>query len=196
MLEIILASASPRRSELLNQAGLPFTVIPGDVDEENAVLTGTPGQKAEQLARMKASDVVKKVDKGLVLGADTIVVYENEIFGKPADEEDARRMLKRLSGHEHQVITGIAVIDATNGRTETGHEITKVRFSKLTAMEIEAYIKTGEPFDKAGAYAVQGKGALLVDSMNGCYSNVVGLPLRRLSEMLKEFGVHIMEKIW
>lgn len=196
MLEIILASASPRRSELLNQAGLPFTVIPGDVDEENAVLTGTPGQKAEQLARMKASDVVKKVDKGLVLGADTIVVYENEIFGKPADEEDARRMLKRLSGHEHQVITGIAVIDATNGRTETGYEITKVRFSKLTPMEIEAYIKTGEPFDKAGAYAVQGKGALLVDSLNGCYSNVVGLPLRRLSEMLKEFGVHIMENIW
>ncbi len=194
MTEIILASSSPRRSELLSQAGVPFTVVPGDVDEENAELSGSPEQKAEKLAYMKAMDVAGKVGHGIVLGADTIVVCGNEIFGKPTDEKDARRMLERLSGSEHFVITGIALADAYGGRIQTGHEVTKVKFSSLTNEEMEAYISSGEPFGKAGAYAIQGRAALFVESLEGCYSNVVGLPLSRLYRLLKEFGVSVINK--
>lgn len=189
---IILASSSPRRRELLSQAGIPFTVMPGEVDEEKAELSGTPGQKAEQLAYMKALDVAKKVGKGIVLGADTIVVCDGELFGKPADEMDARRMLESLSGRVHLVITAIALIDAASGDMKKDHETTNVKFADLTAAEIQAYIGTGEPFGKAGAYAVQGRGALLVEGLKGCYSNVVGLPLKKLSDMLKDFGIKVM----
>jgi septum formation protein len=189
---IILASSSPRRRELLNQAGIPHTVVPGGVDESSVELFGTPGQKAEQLAYAKAKDVAERVGTGLVLGADTIVVVDGEIFGKPADAEDARSMLQSLSGREHYVITGIALIDTASGNVKISHETTKVKFSILSDDEIQAYIDTGEPVDKAGAYAVQGRGALLVESLSGCYSNVVGLPLNRLSKMLKEFGLKVM----
>jgi len=191
MTEIILASASPRRKELLSQAGIPFKVMPSGVDEKNARLTGSPEEKAVQLAYMKAADVAGKIDRGLVLGADTTVVCDDDIFGKPADENDARRMLEKLSGREHLVITGIAVIDASNGRSQTGYEVTRVRFSPLTQREIEVYIKSGEPFGKAGAYAIQGKAALFVESLHGCYSNVVGLPLNRLYRILQDFDVSI-----
>lgn len=189
---IILASSSPRRRELLSQAGIPFTVMPADVDEENAELSGKPEQKAEQLAYMKASAVAKKAGKGLVLGADTIVVCAGEVFGKPVDRTDARRMLAALNGREHQVITGIALLDAANGTSRIGHEVTTVRFSQLLPEEIEAYIDSEEPFDKAGSYAVQGRGALMVEGIEGCYTNVVGLPLRKLYMMLKEFGVQVL----
>lgn len=191
MTEIILASASPRRKELLSQVGIPFKVMPSGVDEKNARLTGSPEEKAVQLAYMKAADVAGKIDRGLVLGADTTVVCDDDIFGKPADENDARRMLEKLSGREHLVITGIAVIDASNGRSQTGYEVTRVRFSPLTQREIEVYIKSGEPFGKAGAYAIQGKAALFVESLHGCYSNVVGLPLNRLYRILQDFDVSI-----
>jgi len=189
---IILASSSPRRRELLSQAGIPFIVMPADVDEENAELYGNPEQKAEQLAYMKASAVAKKIGKGLVIGADTIVVCAGEVFGKPADRTDARRMLTTLNGREHQVITGIALLDAAGGTSRIGHEVTTVRFSQLLPEEIEAYINSEEPFDKAGSYAVQGRGALMVDGIEGCYTNVVGLPLRKLYIMLKEFGVQVL----
>jgi septum formation protein len=189
---IILASSSPRRRELLSQAGIPFVVMPGEVDEDKVELSGTPAQKAEHLAYVKALDVARNVKKGLVLGADTIVVSDGEIFGKPADETDARRMLESLSGKEHLVITGVALIDAGNGVVRKGFETTRVRFSKLTSQEIQAYINTGEPYGKAGAYAVQGRGALLVESLNGCYSNVVGLPLKKVAGMLKELGISVM----
>lgn len=190
---IILASSSPRRRELLKQAGIPFTVMPGGVDEERAELSGAPGQRAEQLACLKAMDVAGKVQKGLVLGADTIVVCNGEIFGKPADEKDAVRMLESLSGRVHLVITGIALADAESGKAAIGHETTKVKFSPITNEDIKAYIKTGEPYGKAGAYAVQGRGALLVESIDGCYSNVVGLPLFRLGKMLREFGINAIK---
>jgi septum formation protein len=189
---IILASASPRRRELLSQAGIPYTVMPADIDEENAELSGNPEQKAEQLAYMKAAAVAKKTGEGLVLGADTIVVCEGEVFGKPVDRTDARRMLSALNGREHQVITGIALLDAANGKVRIGHEVTVVRFSHLQPEEIEAYINSEEPFDKAGSYAVQGKGALMVEGIEGCYTNVVGLPLRKLYMMLKEFDLHVL----
>lgn len=190
--EIILASSSPRRRELLNQAGIPFTVMPADVDEENAELSGTPEQKAEQLAYMKAAAVAEKIGKGMVLGADTIVVCAGEVFGKPVDRADARSMLATLNGREHQVITGIAVLDAAKGTARIGHEVTRVRFSQLLPEEIEAYINSEEPFDKAGSYAVQGRGALMVEGIDGCYTNVVGLPLRKLYTLLKEFGVQVL----
>lgn len=190
---IILASSSPRRRELLSQAGIPFTMMPGEVDEEKAELSGTPEQITEQLAYLKAMDVAGKLQKGLVLGADTIVVCDGEIFGKPADEEDAIRMLQSLSGREHLVITGIALADAESGKVAIGHETTKVKFSSITSEDIKAYIKTGEPFGKAGAYAIQGRGALLVESIDGCYSNVVGLPLFRLGNMLREFGMSVIK---
>lgn len=190
---IILASSSPRRRELLSQAGIPYTVKPGNVDEEKVKFSGTPEQKAEHLAYTKAMDVAKNIDRGLVLGADTIVVCDGEIFGKPIDESDALRMLESLSGREHFVITGLALVDAASGKVKKGYETTKVKFSSLTAEEIQAYIKTGEPFGKAGAYAVQGRGALLVEGLNGCYSNVVGLPLKKLDNMLKEFGIRVLE---
>ena len=132
MTTIVLASASPRRRELLSQAGIPFEVVPGNIDEENSVISGTPEQKAEQLAYMKAAEVASRLESGLVLGADTIVVCDDEIFGKPADEEDARRMLTKLGGREHLVITGIALVDASNGKARTDHEVTKVRFSEMT----------------------------------------------------------------
>ncbi|NLK87274.1 MAG: septum formation inhibitor Maf [Clostridiaceae bacterium] len=187
---IVLASSSPRRRELLTQAGIPFIVAPGDVDEEKADISGTPGRKAEQLAYMKALDVARS-KSGIILGADTIVVCDDEIFGKPADAESARRMLRALSGREHLVITGIALIDTSTGRASTGYETTKVRFSVMSDKEIEAYIVSGEPFGKAGAYAIQGRAALFVESLDGCYFNVVGLPLRRLYCLLQDFGVEV-----
>lgn len=193
MTTIVLASASPRRRELLSQAGIPFEVVPGNIDEENSVISGTPEQKAEQLAYMKAAEVASRLESGLVLGADTIVVCDDEIFGKPADEEDARRMLTKLGGREHLVITGIALVDASNGKARTDHEVTKVRFSEMTEGEIDAYISSGEPFGKAGAYAIQGKAAIFVESLDGCYSNVVGLPLRRLYRLLKDFDIQVYE---
>ena len=190
---IILASSSPRRRELLTQACIPFIVMPGNVDEAKVEYEGTPAKMAEHLAYVKARDVADKVDKGIVLGADTIVVSDDEVYGKPADEADAMRMLEHLSGREHMVVTGIALIDTNSGKEVKGHEITKVRFSSLTKEEITAYINTREPFGKAGAYAVQGRGALLVEGVYGCYSNVVGLPLRKLGNMLQEFGIKAME---
>ena len=191
---IILASSSPRRSELLSRAGIPFRIMPGDVDESKVKLSGTPARKAEELAYIKARSVAEKVEGDIVLGADTIVVCEDEIFGKPRDEADAFRMLERLNGREHIVITGVALIDAASEKAVTGHETTMVRFASLTENEITAYIKTGEPFGKAGAYAAQGRGAMLVENINGCYSNVVGLPLRKLAKMLGEFGINVWEQ--
>jgi septum formation protein len=190
---IILASASPRRSELLKQVGIPFRVQPVSVDENLGKLDGEPAEKAQQLAYMKALQVSKEVGAGIVLGADTIVVLEDEIFGKPIDKADAFSMLSKLSGREHFVITGISLIDMESGRSALGYELTKVRFAKLSERDIDAYIRTGEPFGKAGAYAVQGVGALLVEGMEGCYSNVVGLPIMRLRRMLEEFGIRILD---
>lgn len=187
---IVLASSSPRRRELLTQAGIPFVVVPGDVDEENVDISGTPGQRAEQLAYLKAADVARS-RSGIILGADTIVVCGDEIFGKPADAESARRMLRALSGREHMVITGIALIDTSSGRASTGYETTKVRFSTLSDKEIDAYLESGEPYGKAGAYAIQGRAALFVEGLDGCYSNVVGLPLRRLYRLLQDFGIEV-----
>ena len=187
---IILASNSPRRRELLAQIGLVFTVSPADVDE--SVLPGeAPEPYAVRLALDKARSAAMRAGKGIVIAADTIVVAGGAILGKPADAEDARRMLKALSGRQHEVVTGLAVMDAATRRSSARTSVTNVWFRDLSEREINAYVATGEPLDKAGAYGIQERGALMVERIEGCYSNVVGLPLSLLGEMLREFDIAI-----
>jgi len=179
---VTLASASPRRKELLRLAGLDFDVLAPQV-EETLPPGFPPEQCAEYLAAIKADDVARLRPGHLVIGADTIVVIDGQILGKPNDAEDAARMLRLLSGREHRVITGVCLRTSVCARTFS--QETLVRFYPLRADEIEAYIQTVEPMDKAGAYGIQGKGALLVESIAGDYFNVVGLPIARLMRELR-----------
>lgn len=190
-MNIVLASASPRRAELLRQIGVAFTVEASDIDE-NSVKANEPPKWVQYLALEKAKDVAKRMEAGLVLGADTIVVKEEKILGKPQSPEDALKMLEFLSGSVHEVMTGFALVDAFSQKIITDVEITKVKFRKLTLKEIQAYIASGEPMDKAGAYGIQGLGCLLVEGISGCYFNVVGLPLNRVAQHLKHFGVETL----
>jgi len=188
--KIILASNSPRRRELLTQIGLTFTVAPADADE--SVLPGeAPEAYAVRVALDKARIAAERAGEGIVIAADTIVVIGDSILGKPADVRDAERMLMSLAGKEHRVVTALAVIDSASSRSLTRISVTKVWFRDLTVREIAAYVATGEPMDKAGAYGIQERGALLVERIEGCYSNVVGLPLSLLGEMLREFGIYL-----
>ena len=187
---LILASNSPRRKELLRQIGLDFSVDPADVDE--SVLPGeSPEGYAVRVALDKARVAAARSGTGIVIAADTIVVLDEKILGKPAGPVDAERMLKLLSGNVHRVITGLAVMDAASGKALTRTSITRVWFRSLALKEIISYVATGEPLDKAGAYGIQERGALLVDKIEGCYFNVVGLPLSLLGEMLLSFGVDV-----
>lgn len=187
---IILASTSPRRRDLLRQIGLTFTVDPADVDEK--VSDGeSPEVFAVRVALDKARVAAGKADNGIVIAADTIVVLGHEVLGKPSGPEDALRMLRALSGREHRVLTGLAVMDIRSGRTETSLADTRVRFRKLREQEIVSYVASGEPLDKAGAYGIQEKGALLVQGIEGCYFNVVGLPLAILADTLARFGIDL-----
>lgn len=187
---IILASASPRRQELLRQVGCDFTVMISDIVEDNNQDLA-PQELAILLASDKAIDVSSKVSRDdVVIGADTIVVLDGQVYGKPVDIDDARQILTNLSGRQHQVITGIAVARASEIWTD--YVVTTVRIGNIGAQQIENYLATGEPMDKAGAYAIQGIGALLVEEINGCYTNVVGLPLNKLSEVLRKAGVVLL----
>ncbi|HCS74844.1 MAG TPA: septum formation inhibitor Maf [Clostridiales bacterium] len=186
--KLILASASPRRKELLDQVGIKYEVLPSNFEEHIEDMEGTPAEKAEKLAYLKARDVASKLKDCLVLGADTIVVVDNEVLGKPKDLDDAKSMLSRLSGKEHQVITGVALIDTNKNIELVSHETTSVKFRKLTSRMINSYLAAQEPMGKAGAYAIQGFGALLIEGINGCYSNVVGLPLTKLSKMIESLN--------
>ncbi|KXG77440.1 Septum formation protein Maf [Fervidicola ferrireducens] len=186
-----MASASPRRQKLLKQIGLDFEIIPSSIDE--TVPPGVaPDVAAVKLAENKAIDVARRLKDGIVIAADTVVALDDSILGKPKDEEEARKMLERLSGRWHRVFTGIAVIDSSSSKKVTDYEESRVKFKNLSSVEIENYIRTGEPMDKAGAYGIQGKGALLVEKIEGCYYNIVGLPLFRLSLVLSHFGVKIL----
>ncbi len=184
---LILASASPRREALLRQINLEFEVEPSGVEEP--VLEGvSPRDAAEGLALAKAALVASRRDSGLVVGADTVVVLGERVLGKPADGGEAAEMLRALSGRTHQVITGVAVANAATGRAVSDAVVTAVTFAVLSEDIIARYVATGEPLDKAGAYGIQGFGSLLIERIEGCYFNVVGLPLRRLAELLGELG--------
>lgn len=187
---IVLASASPRRSALLQQIGLDFDVVPSRTEE--LVQAGeTPEQLVVRLSLEKAGEVAARPEVAgrWFIGSDTIVLCGERILGKPRDEDDAAAMLRQLSGREHQVLSGFAVIDRQTGRQCQEAVSTRVRFRDLTDDEIARYIATGEPADKAGAYAIQGLGVCFVAGIEGSYSNVVGLPLCRLTLVLKELGV-------
>lgn len=188
MTEIILASASPRRQELLSQVGIPFRVIISGV-EEYVPAGAEPEEIVVKLAEQKASFVAKNLSAGYVLGADTVVVLENQILGKPSDSQEAVRMLMNLSGKTHQVMTGVCIIEAKTGKTVSTVEITEVKMRAISLDEIYKYVATGEPLDKAGAYAIQGKGAIFVESIKGCFSNVVGLPIFKVVELFTKLGV-------
>ncbi|MBC7347550.1 MAG: septum formation inhibitor Maf [Clostridia bacterium] len=190
-LPIYLASASPRRRALLRQVGLPFTTVPSRVREEGWP-GGTPADGVRFLALAKAREVASRVLYGLVIGADTVVVLGDEVLGKPSGPTEAHEMLARLSGATHRVLTGLAVVEAASGESLVAHEETAVTFRRLSEAEIASYVASGEPLDKAGAYGVQGLGAVLVERIEGCYYNVVGLPLARLAEMLAYWNVQIL----
>ena len=182
---LVLASASPRRSELLASLGLTFEVRAASVDE-----SARPGEGAaalvERLAREKATAVAGPGE--LVLGADTVVALDGAVLGKPAGDDDAAAMLRRLAGREHEVLTGLAFVEPGAGRTMSAVERTRVRFTDLTAAEVDWYVRSGEARDKAGAYGVQGRAALFVSAVIGNYSNVVGLPLPAVRRLCREAG--------
>ena len=188
--EIVLASASPRRKELLSLVFSNFRIVPSDFDESAVPDSLSPREHVLHSATMKARDVARRCPDALVIGADTVVVVEERILGKPGDADRAREMLGLLSGRTHQVYTGVALIHG--GRERRGFECTDVVFSKLTDEVVNRYVATGEPLDKAGAYAIQGKGSVLISSISGCYPNVVGLPLHKLGTLLKEFGIELL----
>ena len=184
---LILASVSPRRAALLSQIGLTFEVYPSDIQESEHNDNMSPAVVTQKLASLKASAVAKRYTDGVVIGADTLVCLDNELLGKPLDDEHAMQMLTRLSGRCHNVVTGVSLINLKEGQEKTWAEVTQVYFREIQKEEIENYIKCGEPADKAGAYGIQGKGAAFVKRIDGCYFNVVGLPLASLVEHLMDF---------
>ncbi|MGE6629067.1 Maf family protein [Bacillus sp. NPDC077027] len=186
MNHLILASQSPRRKELLDLAGLSYDIKVSHIKEE-LNRNFSPAQNVQWLAEQKASDIRRFNPHAVVIGADTIVAINGQCLGKPKDEQEAKRMLHLLSGQTHQVLTGVS-IQAEN-KTETFYEQTNVTFWELETEDINRYVASGEPLDKAGSYGIQGKGALLVKKIDGDYFSVVGLPLARTVRVLKTFGI-------
>jgi len=187
-LSLILASSSPRRQELLSLLDISLRIVPSDV-EESFLKGELPEEYVRRLAITKAQQVGEKFPEFWVLAADTIVVIEGEVLGKPKDTEEAESMLEKLSGREHQVITGYCLLHIHLGQKRERIVSSLVKFKRLSAEEIRWYINTGEPFDKAGGYAVQGKAAFMIKEIKGSYTNVVGLPLCEVIEDLQELGV-------
>jgi septum formation protein len=186
--QLVLASASPRRQEILARLGLAFTVQPSHVPEQHP-----PGDAAQAMAAValaKARAVARQwAGPTVVLGADTEVMLDGRYLGKPADIPDAVRMLRALRGRTHEVITGVALVEVPEGREETAVVVTRVTMTNATDEDIAAYVATGEPLDKAGAYAVQGLGGRLVSHIDGCYTNVVGLPIETTRRLLQRWGL-------
>ena len=184
---LVLASKSPRRFELLKQVGLDFDVIPSRI-EEDYIKGEFPRKHVLRLAEAKALDVGNKHPDRWVIAADTIVYVDHSILGKPKSREEAKKMLCRLSGKEHRVLTGFSVHQLGRGKGDREAVQTAVKVKKLTLAEMEWYVETGEPFDKAGGYAVQGIGSFMIESIKGSYTNVVGLPICELIQMLSRLG--------
>lgn len=192
--EIILASGSPRRKELLELIGIPVRVIKSSVEER--ITQTDPGEIVKELSHQKAEDVAASVSDGIILGADTIVWAQGEVLGKPKDRADAYHMLRMLSGRSHSVFTGVTIIvkkEAETKRIQTFFRETLVHVHEMSDEEIEAYLDTGEPFDKAGAYGIQGPFAAFVDGVDGDYQNVVGLPVCAVYQSLKMLKQQLSE---
>lgn len=184
--KLILASGSPRRSEILTAVGWSFDTMAADIDE-SVLPDEEPSAYVRRLAKGKVETVASRLAEGLVLGADTTVVIENEILGKPCDEDDARRMLRLLSGKWHEVLTGVALMRVGQD-VLVEFERTRVKFAEMSEDEIGWYVDSGEPQGKAGAYGIQGKAALFIDAIEGDYLNIVGLPIRLVYEMVKKYS--------
>ena len=191
MRKIILASASPRRKELLEKIGLKFEVEPSNYAEDmHSKLS--PDKLARAISLEKARAVARKHKNAIVIAADTFIVFRGKIMGKPNTEAEARKMLMTLKGKSHSVITGFTIMDTEENKVLTKSVETVIHIKKLTPKEIDAYVKSKEPLDKAGAYAIQGLGSVIVERIEGDYFNVMGLPLSALAESLTEFGIHIL----
>ncbi|MGB9839302.1 Maf family protein [Thermovenabulum sp.] len=188
--KLVLASSSPRRIELLKQIGLDFEVIPANIEEEK-IIELKPDELVQKLAIEKVISVSKKVRNSIVIGADTLVYAENKVLGKPRTEKEALDMLLLLSNKWHKVYSGIAVLDTETQKLITDVEESGVKFKSISEKEAKNYIQTGEPMDKAGAYAIQGKGAVFIERIEGCYYNIVGLPLFKLVKLLEQFNVYV-----
>jgi len=186
---LVLASASPRRRELLKSIAPQFEVVPSEIEE---TLEDAPAPVAvARLALRKARAVAARVREAVVLAADTVVILDGAALGKPADAREARAMLRRLRGREHEVITGVAVLDSRTGREASTSVVSRVRMAAYSDATLEAYVATGAPLDKAGAYAIQDLGGALVERLAGSYTNVVGLPVEETRWLLAEFGVPV-----
>nr|WP_211184452.1 Maf family protein [Paenibacillus lemnae] len=190
-----MASTSPRRQELIRMLGIPFEVMPSGADEDTPA-DWKPGRVVETLALRKAEAVRDELGhntKGsVIVGSDTVVVLDGDILGKPRNKQEAVTMLNRLQGQKHQVYTGVACIDTESGTSDIRHRVTSVWMKPLNKDEIQHYVATGEPMDKAGAYGIQGLGAVMVEGIEGDYFNVVGLPLSLLADMLSVLGIRVL----
>ena len=193
MKKLILASGSPRRKEILQKLKLDFEVQPSDF-EEDMTLDLSPGELAKTLSLGKAKDIAEKNKDAIVVGADTFIYFEGKKLGKPKDKKDAFKTLSSIGGKSHSVFTGFTVIDSSTNKTISKSVETKVFIKLLTTEEINDYVDTGEPLDKAGAYGIQGLGALIVEHIEGDFFNVMGLPLFELGHTLKEFGIEPFDK--
>jgi len=191
MKRIVLASASPRRKELLEQLGLRFEVEPSDY-EEDVASSSEPHETAKRLSLGKARAAARKHRNALIIAADTFVVFGDSILGKPHTNSEAREMLRALNGKAHSVITGFTILDAETEKVLSRSVETRVHMKKLTLKDIDRYVRSKEPLDKAGGYAIQRLGAVLVERIEGDYFNVVGLPLGALAESLREFGIKVL----
>lgn len=187
-IKLILASRSPRRIKLLKMLGCKFKVVPSQIEEKiNPRLS--PVQNVKNLSRQKALDVASRITDGIVIAADSIIVFNGKILGKPENMKDAEKTLQNLSNKEHLAITGITAIDAKRKKILQETTTTKIRFHKINKGIIKRYFETVNPLDKAGSYAIQENGAMLIESIKGSYSNVIGLPLNKLNQLLRKLGI-------
>lgn len=193
MKKLILASASPRRKKLLKQIGLEFEVLPTNIEEKlNPRLKPLHQVESLSLQKALAASALKETKNAIILTADSMVAIDDEVLGKPKDLKDAKRMLRKLSGREHSIVTGFTLIDTETKKKVTRSVETKVWFKKLTPQEISSYIAKDKPFDKAGAYGIQELAAVFVEKIEGDYQSAVGLPLFALAKELKKFGIHVL----
>lgn len=190
-LKLVLASSSRQREEILTKLNLKFTVVPANISENDYEITD-PVELVRKLALEKAKSVSGLVEDAVIVAADTVVVKNNDILGKPKNEEEAVKTLQKLSGDQHQVITAVAVIHSQNGKNYTAHNITDVKMAAVSEKEINDYVETGEPLDKAGSYAIQGLGSVFIEEIKGSYYTVMGLPVYQLAKLLEKFDYGIL----